>query len=191
MQVPYFCAMYALSLMRGPNIDDWANDQVLLLRELTTRAQNPLNRNDPQLWNNFNNVFIAAYTDTAKKQTAQQKLMALKMYRDDLVTYISTFTNLCKQANYDRNAEGTMHLFAQGLKRELLQAILYGLGVIPDTITAWENAARDEMKKHAYRQTVLNPARVHFKWQFTQNDNGHNRNRYVYPNDRTVPMDVL
>ena len=49
MQVPYFHTMYALSLMRGPNIDDWDNDQVLLLRELTTRAQNPIDRNDQQL----------------------------------------------------------------------------------------------------------------------------------------------
>ena len=89
------------------------------------------------------------------------------MYRDDLDTYISTFTNLCKQANYDHNAEGTMHLFAQGLKHKLLQAILYGSGAITDTITTWENAARDEMKKHAYRQTVLNPGQAHFKWQFT------------------------
>ena len=62
--------------------------------------------------------------------------MALKMFKDNLDTYISTFTNLCKQANYDRNAEGTMHLFAQGLKCKLLQAILYGQGAIPDTITA-------------------------------------------------------
>jgi len=27
MLVPYFHVMYALSLMRGPNIDDWVNDQ--------------------------------------------------------------------------------------------------------------------------------------------------------------------
>ena len=157
MQVLYFHMIYALSLMRGLNIDDWANNQVLSLRELTTRAQNPINRNDPQLWNDFNNVFIAAYTDTAKKQTTQQKLMALKMFKDDLDMYISKFTYLCKQANYDCNAEGTMHLFAQGLKHKLLQAILYRQGAIPDTITAWKNAARDEIKKHAYRQTVLNP----------------------------------
>ena len=101
MQVPYFRAMYALSLMRGPNIDDWVNDQVLLLRELTTRVQNPIDRNDPDLWNDFNTRFTNAYTDTAKKQTAQQKLMALKMYQDDLDTYISTFKNLCTQASYE------------------------------------------------------------------------------------------
>jgi len=83
--------------------------------------------------------------------------MALKMYRDDLDTYISTFNNLCKQANYDCTAEGTMHIFAQGLKPELLKAILYGQGTIPNTIIQWEDAARDEMKKHTYRQTMLNP----------------------------------
>ena len=157
MQVPYFHAMYALSLMRGPNIDDWVNDQVLLLRELTTRAQNPIDRNDPNLWNNFNNRFTNAYTDTAKKQTTQQKLMALKMYQDDLDTYISTFKHLCTQANYDITTEGTMHLFAQGLKQKLLESILYRQGGIPITINEWEDAARDEMKKHAYRQTMLNP----------------------------------
>jgi len=191
MLVPYFCAMYALSLMRGPNIDDWVNDQVLSIRDLTTRAQNPLNRNDPQIWNNFNTAFTNAYTDTAKKQTAHQKLMALKMFGDDLDSYISTFKNLCKQANYDITTEGTMHIFAQGLKKSLLQAILYGQGTIPNTLIQWEDAARDEMKKHAYRQTMLNPGQAHFKWQFTQsNGNGCHRNKYVHPNDRTVPMDI-
>jgi len=191
MQVPYFRAMYALSLMRGPNIDDWVNDQVLLLRELTTRAQNPIDRNDPNLWNNFNTRFTNAYTDTAKKQTAQQKLMALKMYQDDLDTYISTFKHLCTQANYDITTEGTMHLFAQGLKQKLLESILYRQGGIPTTIIEWEEAARDEMKKHAYRQTMLNPGRAQYKWQFTKsNGNRNHRNKYVHPNDRTVPMDV-
>jgi len=83
--------------------------------------------------------------------------MALKMFGDDLDSYISTFKNLCNQANYDITTEGTMHIFAQGLKKSLLQAILYGQGTIPNTLIQWEDAARDEMKKHAYRQTMLNP----------------------------------
>jgi len=191
MQVPYFCMMYALSLMRGPNIDNWVNDQVLLLRELTTRAQNPIDRNDPNLWNNFNTRFTNAYTDTAKKQTAQQKLMALKMYQDNLDMYISTFKHLCTQANYDITTEGTMHLFAQGLKQKLLESILYRQGGIPTTINEWEDAARDEMKKHAYRQTMLNPGQAQFKWQFTRSNSiCSHKNKYVHPNDRTVPMDV-
>jgi len=33
MTVPYYHAMYALSLIRGPNVDNWVNDQVLKLKE--------------------------------------------------------------------------------------------------------------------------------------------------------------
>ena len=83
--------------------------------------------------------------------------MALKMYQDDLDTYISTFKHLCTQAGYDITTEGTKHLFAQGLKGKLLESILYRQGGIPNTINEWEDAARDKMKKHAYRQTMLNP----------------------------------
>jgi len=117
--------------------------------------------------------------------------MALKMYQDDLDMYISTFKNLVTQASYDITTEGTKHLFAQGLKPKLLESILYRQGGIPTTITEWEDAARDKMKKHAYRQTMLNPGQAQFKWQFTRsNGNGRHKNKYVHPNDRTVPMDV-
>jgi len=38
---------------------------------------------------------------------------------------------------------------------------------------------------------MLNPGQAYFKWQFTQSTgNGCYRNKYVHPNDRTVPMDV-
>src|SRR5579863_4202041 len=46
------------------------------------------------------------------KNKPLQKLMPLKMYKDDLDTYISTFRHLVREANYDHNACGTMHLFA-------------------------------------------------------------------------------
>src|SRR5437588_6302742 len=38
MTVPYFRAMFALSLMNGPNIDDWAHAQVTTLRDRSTCA---------------------------------------------------------------------------------------------------------------------------------------------------------
>jgi hypothetical protein len=44
MTVPYFRAMYTLSLMNGPNINDWVHAQVTTLRERSTRAQNPILR---------------------------------------------------------------------------------------------------------------------------------------------------
>jgi hypothetical protein len=48
MTVPYFRAMYTLSLMNGPNIDDWAHAQVTTLRDRSTRAQNPIPRANEQ-----------------------------------------------------------------------------------------------------------------------------------------------
>ena len=186
MTVPYFRAMYILSLMRGPNVDDWVYDQVTALREKTTRAQNPIGRDNEVLWNDFNTAFTNAFTDTAKEQNAHQKLMALKMFRDDIDSYITTFGHLVREASYDRDTPGTMHLFAQGLKPDLLRAILYST-TIPTTIEGWETAARDEIKKQAFRQTMLHPGRSYFKWQM-QSGNRHQSRRH--PNDESVPMDI-
>jgi hypothetical protein len=38
--------------------------------------------------------------------------MALKMHKSDIDTYISTFKNLVREAGYNCNAKGTVHLFA-------------------------------------------------------------------------------
>src|SRR4029077_7892486 len=95
MITPYYLAMYELSLMRGPNIDDWVDDQVRILRDRHARAQNPVGKDEAVHWDEFNRAFVSAYTATAKKQTAQQKLLALKMFAWDLDSYISTFNHLC------------------------------------------------------------------------------------------------
>jgi hypothetical protein len=79
MTVSYFQAMYALSLMNGPNINDWAHAQVTTLRDRSTRAQNPIPRADEQHWNDFKAAFEHAFTDIAKEQTAMQKLMVLRL----------------------------------------------------------------------------------------------------------------
>jgi hypothetical protein len=48
MTVPYFRAMYILSLMNEPNIDNWAHAQVTTLRDRSICAQNPILRADEQ-----------------------------------------------------------------------------------------------------------------------------------------------
>jgi hypothetical protein len=80
--------------------------------------------------------------------------MALKMYQNDIDNYIATFENLVRDAGYDRTAKGTMHLFAQGLHPPILKEILYH-GAIPDTIDEWQKSAREEIKKQAFRETML------------------------------------
>jgi hypothetical protein len=132
--------MYTLSLMNGPNIDDWAHAQVTTLRERSTHAQNPIPRADEQHWNNFKNTFECAFTDIAKEQTAMQKLMALKMHKSDIDTYISTFENLVREAGYNCDAKGTVHLFAQGLHPDLLRTLVY-LPAILVTMDQWQDKA--------------------------------------------------
>src|SRR5437588_4146868 len=178
--------MYALSLMNGPNIDDWAHVQVTMLRERSTRAQNPIPRANEQHWNDFKNAFECAFTDIAKEQTATQKLIALKMHKSDIDTYISTFENLVREAGYNHNAKGTVHLFAQGLCPDLLRTLIY-LPAIPVTMDQWQDKAREEVKNNATRETILQPDKHHYKWQYS--DNGRHQSRR-HPNDQTVPMDV-
>jgi len=52
----------------------------------------------------------------------------------------------------------------------------------------WENAARKELKKIAYRDTIFPSNKTQFQWQFKNNYNG--RNKCIYPNNQVVPMDV-
>jgi hypothetical protein len=187
--VPYFRAMYALSLMRGPHVNDWANAQVQKLRDNANHATAPIPRNDNRHWDTFNREFTDAYTDTAKEQNAVQQLQALKMFKDDLDTYIATFKNLAARANYALDAKGTIHLFAQGLSKPLLKAILFR-DQIPNTMDNWITAAQDEVKKHSFRQSMLNPNQHMYDWHTpVRQRNGNNRRR-IHPNDQVVPMDV-
>jgi hypothetical protein len=162
MTVPYFKAIYALSLMNGPNIDNWAYAQVTTLRDRSTQAQNPIPRADEQHWNNFKTTFKCAFTDIAKEQTATQKLMALKMHKSDIDTYISTFENLVTEVGYNCDAKGTVHLFAQGLCPDLLRTLIY-LPAIPTTMDKWQDKAHKEIKNNATRETMLQPSRHHYK----------------------------
>jgi hypothetical protein len=184
MNVPYFRAMYALSLMKGPNINNWVNNQVTALRNKTTRQNAPVARTDNTLWTDFNTAFMNAYTDTAKVQTAYEKLMNLRMYKDDLDTFIATFEYLVEEAGFERDAQATINLFAKKLSEKLLQAITYRQ-ILPTTMDEWQEAARSEQQRHAFREAMLNPHRHRFEWQTPTR-----QNRRRHPNDETVPMDV-
>jgi hypothetical protein len=107
--------------------------------------------------------------------------------RSNVDTYISTFENLVWEAGYNHDAKGTVHLFAQGLHPNLLKTLVY-LPAIPVTMDEWQDKACEEIKNNATRETMLQPSRHHYKWQYS-NNNGWHYSR-CYPNDQTVPMDV-
>jgi hypothetical protein len=141
MTTPYLQTMYALSLIKGPLVNDWANDQVTKLRSKVTHAQNPIGCNREVLWTKFSATFTTAFTDTARTQNAYMALMHLKMRGNNLDTYIATFKHLANQANYQLNDTATIHYFARGLERELQNAILYHER-LPATFEQWVEATQ-------------------------------------------------
>jgi hypothetical protein len=106
--------------------------------------------------------------------------MALKMHKSNIDTYISTFKNLVTEAGYNHDAKGTVHLFVQGLCPDLLRTLIY-LPTIPVTMDEWQNKACEEIKNNATRETMLQPSRHHYKWQYSNNNRRHHF-RY-HPND--------
>jgi hypothetical protein len=66
MKQPYARITTALSLIRGPKVDNWVDEQ---LKSLELKVHTTT-RNDKTLWTEFEDAFIEAFTDTTKKEDA-------------------------------------------------------------------------------------------------------------------------
>jgi Retrotransposon gag protein/Zinc knuckle len=150
MKQPYARVATALSLIRGPKVDDWVNEQ---LNDLELKVQTTP-RSDKTLWTDFETAFTDAFTDTAKKEDAYQKLKHLKM-KDELVDdYITTFNSLAAKAGWELTNEGTIDAFQSGLHPGTLNAIM-NRDVWPRTMAQWQQAARDELRKYLAKKAIL------------------------------------
>jgi Retrotransposon gag protein len=120
MKQPYACVAMALSLIRGPKVDDWVDEQ---LTDLELKIHT-MPRSDETLWTEFETAFTDAFTNTAKKEDAYQKLKHLKM-KDELVNdYITMFNSLAVKAGWELSNEGTIDAFRSGLCPGTLNAIM-------------------------------------------------------------------
>jgi Retrotransposon gag protein len=130
MKQPYACITMALSLIRGPKVDNWVDEQ---LNELELKIRTTP-WNNKTLWTEFKTTFTDAFTDTAKKEDAYQKLKHLKM-KDELVNnYITAFNSLAMKAGWELSNEGTINAFHSGLCPGTLNAIM-NRDVWPKTMT--------------------------------------------------------
>jgi Retrotransposon gag protein/Zinc knuckle len=188
MQTPYYRVMQALSLIKGPLVDDWKDDQIDTLVEKTSRTVQPVGKDNPALWNDFQTAFDTAFSDTTSKQKAHAAIQTLEMQGQDLDGYIATFKHLAREAGYTLDAEGTIQLFAHGLPKGLASAILHR-DTQPTTMDEWISFAQSELQKFARRQAFINPRYMKYQWVRPAPDkrNGHRRR---HPNDEVVPMDV-
>jgi Retrotransposon gag protein len=111
MKQPYACVATALSLIRGPKVDDWVDKQLKELEQKVCTTP----RSDEALWTDFEAAFTNAFTDTAKKEDAYQKLKHLKM-KDKLVNdYITMFNSLAAKAGWELSNASTIDAFRSGL----------------------------------------------------------------------------
>jgi Retrotransposon gag protein len=135
MKQPYAHVAMALSLIRGPKVNDWVDEQ---LKELEQKTR-MISRSDETLWTDFEVAFATAFTNTAKKD-AYQKLKHLKM-NDELVDdYITAFNSLAAKAGWELNNAGTIDAFHSGLRPGTLNAIM-NRDVWPETMAQWQQAA--------------------------------------------------
>ena len=87
-----------LHFIRGPNVNDWVEEQLTSLTNKVTHATNPIDRGNEVLWNDFEQAFHAAFMDTTKKQSAHTKLHTLKMRIRGLDDYTTAFKHLAALA---------------------------------------------------------------------------------------------
>ena len=147
MKVPYDHVLTALTYMRGPLINDWIDQQEKRLdARVDTTKRGHVQETDEVLWNDFEAAFLAAWTDTSKKQNTYDQLMRLTMNGWDVDTYIATFDRLTLAAGWDQNSEGTIAKFREGLSKGVHSKAL-DRDRIPQTIDEWKAAARTEVAR--------------------------------------------
>jgi Retrotransposon gag protein len=150
MKQPYAHVATALSLIQGPKVDDWVDEQ---LKDLEQKIRTTP-RSDETLWTDFKAAFTSTFTDTTKKEDAYQKLKHLKM-KDKLVDdYIMAFNSLAAKAGWELSNAGTINAFRSRLWPGTLNAIM-NQDVWPDTMPQWQQVAQDEMHKYLAKKAIL------------------------------------
>ena len=192
MKVPYDRILTALTYMQGPLINDWIDQQEKRLdARVDTTKRGHVQETDEVLWNDFETAFLAAWTDTSKKQNAYDQLMRLTMNRWDVDTYIATFDRLTLAAGWDQNSEGMIAKFREGLSKGVHSKAL-DRDRIPHTIDEWKAAARTEVARAKEKYNAVLTGNQRRNSPKTGNYNTPNSSR-AQPNSNNngvVPMEV-
>ena len=192
MKVPYDRVLTALTYMRGPLINDWIDQQEKKLEaRVDTTKRGHVQETDEVLWNDFEAAFLAAWTDTSKKQNAYDQLMRLTMNGWDVDTYIAMFDHLTLAAGWDQNSEGTIAKFREGLSKGVHSKAL-DRDRIPCTIDEWKAAARTEVAraKEKYNAGLTGNQRRNPPKPGSYNTSNSSRAQSNSNNNGIVPMEV-
>jgi hypothetical protein len=151
--------------MCGPKVDNWVVQYINLIGtkvygDQTTNLLTPPTHhfNDKCLWTEFVADFHHVYSDTAEAEGTYAKLMILSMKDSDrqLDNYIAEFETLLQKVWWERNTQGAVDLFKQGLKLNLHRGILH-CETLPQTLDEWIRAAHLEAERMALIKAMLGP----------------------------------
>jgi hypothetical protein len=142
---------YALTFIKGPQVDDWAYDmadQLSIKVEGNPVTGDPLTHaeGDQALWDWFVRSFRDAFTDSTRKQDAYSRLTKMELNMDKVDTSITLFKCLIREAGWGPDAEGTIKLFQDilpvGLHRTIRQR-----ETLPATLKEWYDAVRKTVQR--------------------------------------------
>ena len=119
---PYKQAALALSIIRGPLVDNWVYEQIDHLYNQFHTNNVPMQ--DNVHWAEFETAFTDGFADLHKVTKATTSLQNLKMRTRDLDGYASQFKSLAHKAGYNLDAPSTIQTFLKGLPPNLGQRIL-------------------------------------------------------------------
>jgi hypothetical protein len=99
-------------------------------------------------WNTFKTVFDLTYTDMGEAINVEHEIERLRMEKGDLDTYIATFNKFLGLVGYSPMDRGASNLFKKGLPTPLNLSIVQHTNPIPNSLEAWQDAARVQQLKH-------------------------------------------
>ncbi len=147
----------ALTLIKGPRVDQWVQNMTTWLRGL-----DPVNDNVPRVWDYFTETFEQQFSDLTRTQRSRQQLEKLRFKFPDINQYIADFEDLANLSGYTVGNDETINLFLKGFEGALSPPLSQpcSLPTPPSSPTsheqppptAWEQWANDWAKEMHVRR---------------------------------------
>jgi hypothetical protein len=114
---------------------NWVGTQIDQLEEDLVNIYKG-DKDDKELWQEFERRFKRAFISSTAKESAYIKLQSLKMKGDQLDKYIVDFSTLVGELGWDYDSKISCHNFREGLPTPLAHDIIKMQGM-PESLTQW------------------------------------------------------
>src|SRR6266403_3539969 len=153
MKIPANRVTLALTFIKGEHVQDWAHKMMKNMEDRLESTLNPMLETNEYHWDYFEDTFRDAFTDTSKREDADNKLQNLHMKDGNLDQYMAEFNWLSHLADWNDETRGLIPLFCQGLPYGLAQACM-NRSKWPETIHQWQAAAQEENKRYTIKKNL-------------------------------------